>query len=264
MRILRKVRADLGSGENIELYATVVVSVALAVLGALNVVNGQVLAAAILGTLALQAAGMLASRRQINDLSKAVRDRAVEDASIADFLAKTKPHLLEEVRGASEISIVGVTLSRTIRDLFDELSQRLADGATVKIALIDPRANVAAEAARRSTAPDQANLFENRLRPSVDLLRLLAVENPSGSFEARFLPFVPAFGLVVIDPQRPSGRIYVDIYSHRKASGDAVFCLRPHRDMSWYQHFQDEFARVWQAGRAAGEQDGFPAVPHRP
>jgi hypothetical protein len=261
MRFLRRMRADLSSGENLEIYATGVLSLVLAVLGVLGVVASVVLAAAILATLALLAGGMLESRRQVGDLSALVRARGSGQVSALDFLTGDKPGLIEEVRGAQDIRIVGVTLSRTLRNLVDKLRRCAASGAVIKVALMDPTTTAPVEAARRSTVPYQSGVFENRLRPSIDLLRdLVSTPGVAARVEVRFLPFVPAFGLVLLDPQQIAGHIYVDIYSHSSATGDAVFSLFPHRDGQWYQHFQAEFDRIWVFGRPADDSDGFPAL----
>ncbi|MET8610468.1 hypothetical protein [Streptomyces misionensis] len=260
MRLLRQLRTDLLAGENLEIYTTALLSLVLAVLGVLGTVGGEVLAAATLATLALLASGMLGSRRQVAKLTAEVRARGRGEPPVEDFLGKGKAGLLE-VRVAQDIRIVGVTLSRTLRDLVDELQRRAVAGAVVKVALIDPAGSAPDEVARRSTIPDRAGMYRNRLRSSVDLLRELA-ETPGteGRVEVRFLDFVPAFGLVLLDPQRPGGRIYVDIYSHSSASGDAVFTVLPHRDGEWFQHFQTEFDSVWEHGRPADASDGFSTV----
>ncbi|MFF5405055.1 hypothetical protein ACFY8K_19615 [Streptomyces misionensis] len=258
MRPLRRIRADLLAGQNLEIYTTALLSLVLAVLGVLGTVGGDVLAAATLATLALLAGGMLGSRRQVAELTAELRARGKGELSVEDFLGKGKADLLEHVRAAQDIRIVGVTLSRTLRDLVDELQRKARAGAVVKVALIDPAGSAAEEAARRSTIPDRAGMYRNRLRSSVDLLRELA-EKPGaqGRVEVRFLDFVPAFGLVLLDPLRPGGRIHVDIYSHSSASGDAVFTVLPRRDGEWFDHFRTEFDSVWEQGRPAGAADGF-------
>ncbi|MET7974350.1 hypothetical protein ABZW44_15015 [Streptomyces mirabilis] len=48
----RRVRGDLSSAENLEIYVTALLSLPLAALGALDVAGGKVLAAATLATLA--------------------------------------------------------------------------------------------------------------------------------------------------------------------------------------------------------------------
>jgi len=261
MRLLRRIRVELATGENLELYATVLLAFVLAVLGVLNAVSDQVLIAATLATLALLATGSLGSRRRVEDLSKLVHARQAGEVSAAAFFAKGKPGLREQVRAAQDIKILGVTLSRTIRDLIDELQECLREGAVIKVALIDLTTDAPAQAATRSTISGQPGVFENRLRPTVDLLIELArTPGATGSVEVRFLPFVPAFGLVLLDTQRSQGRIYVDIYSHKSAGGDAVFNLTAHRDGLWYPHFEGEFERVWEVGRPADASDGFPST----
>ncbi|WP_157894776.1 hypothetical protein [Streptantibioticus cattleyicolor] len=258
MRFLRRLRADLSAGENLEIYTTGALSLVLAVLGVLGTVGGEVLAAATLATLAVMAGGMLGSRRQVAELAAEVRARGVGEASVQDLLSRDKPDVVEHVRTAQDIRIVGVTLSRTLRNLVDELQRRVAAGAVVKVALLDPAGSAPEEAARRSTIPDRAEMYRNRLRSSVDLLRELAsTPGAEGRVEVRFLSFVPAFGLLLLDPRRPGGRTYVDIYSHSSASGDAVFTVLPHRDGHWCDHFQTEFDSVWQDGRPADASDGF-------
>ncbi|MGW0573065.1 hypothetical protein [Streptomyces tauricus] len=263
MPFLRRVRQDLAHGENLEIYSTALLSLVLAVLGALDLASGKVLAAATLATLALLAGGLLGSRRQVTELAAQVRSRIAGEISAEDFLARDKPALIEQVRGAQDIRLVGVTLSRTLRNLVDELQRRAAAGATIKVALIDATTSAPAEAARRSTISDRPTVFENRLRPSIDLLReLMETPGAEGRISVRFLPFVPAFGLVLLNPQLPSGCIHVDIYSHSSASGDAVFTLLPGRDGDWYQHFEAEFDRIWAFGRPAdASSDGFPPTP---
>ncbi|MFE2963716.1 hypothetical protein ACFXKC_08505 [Streptomyces sp. NPDC059340] len=221
IRFLRRVRDDLSSGENLEIYVTALLSLTLAALGALDVAGGKVLAAATLATLALLAGGLLGSRRQVAELAAEVRARAAGGISAEDFFSGDKPELVQQIRGARDISIVGVTLARTLRNSIDELECRAVAGSVIRIALIDPAGTAPAEAARRSTVPHRPEVYQNRLRTSIDLLREL--------FD-----------------------------SHSSASGDAVFTLRADRDGHWYQHFQAEFDRVWEYGRPADASDGFP------
>ncbi|MFI9169511.1 hypothetical protein [Streptomyces lincolnensis] len=262
MRLLRRVRDDLSAGQNLEIYVTALLSLTLAVLGAFNWASDAVLSAATLATLALLAGSLLGSRRQVADLAAQVRAGGRGNISAEDFLSGDKPEVLEQVREAQDIRVMGVTLGRTLRNLVDELERRAAAGAVIRIAVIDPHTTAPVEAARRSTLPDRPEVYVNRLRPSVDLLRELADRaGPSGRIEVRFLPFVPAFGLVLLDAGRSRGVIHVDVYSHSSASGDAVFTLRPGRDGHWYEHYQAEFERVWEAGRPADASDGFSSVP---
>ncbi|NGO77818.1 hypothetical protein G6045_19455 [Streptomyces sp. YC504] len=266
MRFLRRVRRDLSHGRNLEIYSTALLSITLAVLGALDLASGKVLAAATLATLALLAVGLLGSRRQVDELADQVRSRLAGDLGAQEFFARDKPELVEQLSQARDIALVGVTLSRTLRNTVSELQRRAGAGARIRVALIDPTTSAPAEATRRSTLTDRPEVFDNRLRPSLDLLRELAdhrvrPDAAQGRVEVRFVPFVPAFGLVMIDPQQPGGLIHVDIYSHSSATGDAVFTLLPGRDGPWFGHFEAEFERIWSVGRPADTSDGFAFPP---
>jgi hypothetical protein len=91
---------------------------------------------------------------------------------------------------------------------------------------------------------------EHRLRPTIDLLRhLAATPSASGQVEVRFVPFAPAFGLTLIDPESGQGRIHAGLYSHRSPGPDPVFTLSAQRDHRWYRHFHAEFTRIWEVSR---------------
>jgi hypothetical protein len=156
-----------------------------------------------------------------------------------------------DLGGADDIRILGVTLGRTVRNHHAALQQRLEAGATVHIALIAPHAATVAEAARRSTVADHPEVFEHRLRPTLDLLDDLAERAASGPgrLEVRLLDFVPAFGLVAVDAGTPHGQVRVDIYSHRCGTPEPMLPLHADRDVRWFRHFVAEFDRVWAAGR---------------
>jgi hypothetical protein len=263
VRPLARFRADLAAGRNLDLYATFVIALTIGLLGAFNIVDTEIVAAATLTTLAIVAVGALGTRRQVGSMESATRELGLQlrqfggVMSADEFLSPSTSGLDVDLRGARDIRLVGVSLSRTIRNNIDELEQRLARGADVRIALIEPGSEAVLEAARRSTIPDAPEIFENRLRPTVDLLRQLAASpNTTGRLEVRFLTFVPVFGLTMVDPDEPDGLIHVDIYAHRSAGPEPVLRLNSRRDPRWYHHFRQEFERIWSHGHVASWLDG--------
>lgn len=91
MRFLRRLRTDLSAGQNLEIYTTALLSLVLAVLGALGTVGSEVLSAAVLATLALLAGGMLVSRRQVAELTAEVRARGRGRSPPRTSSARTSP-----------------------------------------------------------------------------------------------------------------------------------------------------------------------------
>jgi hypothetical protein len=265
MRPLERLKAGRGLRKDIDVYATAIVALTVAVLGLLNIVNTSIVVATTLATLTLVATSALASRNQVSGLDSSVRalarlvSQTAYTTSTADRLLSTSTSgAAVEMTGAGDIRLVGVTLSRTIRNRAGELERRLAGGARIKIALIDPTSTAPKEAARRCTIPDDAQIFEHRLKPTLDLLQKLArTPQALGCLEVRFLRFVPSFGLTMIDPCSPTGRVYVDIYSHRSTAAEPVLSLGADSDPRWYRHFVQEFDRIWDIGRPANSEDGF-------
>ncbi|MGI5282863.1 hypothetical protein ACQEVF_05980 [Nonomuraea polychroma] len=251
---LKRLRADFSSGKNLEIYLTALIALVVGVLGVFSVVNTQVVSAAILATLALVAVNALGPRHQVADLEARVADlnRLVEAKLAGDaLLTIEKKGLDERVARASDIRFAGVTLSRTVRAHVEQLRKSLARGASVRVLLIDPTGAVPQEAARRGAIPDQSDVFEHRVKSTIYLLRDLE------GVEVRFLPFVPAFGLVLLDAD-DDGVIHVELGTHSSAGRDPVFTLTPRRDHFWFEHFKAEFDRMWEVGREATEADWYP------
>lgn len=256
MRLLDRLRADLSTGKNLEIYLTALIALAVGVLGVVDAVGSQVVGAATLATLALIAVNALGPRHQVADLetqvvqlNRLVQEKISGQVAADDFLVTDRRELDAQIARANDIRLVGVTLSRTIRNHVGDLEHRLLRGASVKVLLIAPDGTATQEAARRSTIPDHPEVFENRVKATLDLLRHLA-DVPGGSLEVRFMSFVPAFGLALIDPEGDDGIIHVELGTHRSPGPDPVFTLSARRDHRWYQHFHAEFDRMWEVSRS--------------
>ncbi|MEU4550249.1 hypothetical protein [Nonomuraea dietziae] len=266
MRPLQRLRADLSTGKNLEIYVTALIALGVGVLGVVGAVNPTVVSAATLATLALLAVNALGPRlqvtaleRQVAELNRLVSEKISGDVSADAFLTTVKEGLDQRIARGEDIRLAGVTLSRTIRNHFPDLESRLLRGASVKVLLIDLAAGVAQEAARRSTVAEHPEIFENRVRSTLDLLRRLAAAPGAGErLAVRFMPYVPAFGLSMVDPEGEDGVIHVELGTHHAPGPDPVFTLLAARDPHWYQHFLAEFEHMWKTGRAAGPEDGFP------
>jgi hypothetical protein len=240
----------------LDLYFTMLVAVTVGLLGVLDLASTGIIAGATLATLGVLSTGTLTGRlqmRRLNDtaaeLTALTREGLGGPPSADRLLAASQAGLESDLGTAGEIAIIGVTLSRTLRNQLTDLRACLHRGGAVRIALIDPSDATVAEAARRSTIPDAPEIFAHRLRPSLDLLRELTLSAGPGRLEIRLIGFVPAVGLLMIDPAEAHGQVRVDIYSHRFAAPEPTLALLAHRDPVWYRHFRQEFEQIWSTGR---------------
>jgi hypothetical protein len=247
--ILHRVADDLRRGHNVELYLTVTLSLCVAALGVFSVVNINVIGAATLAVLALLAASGLETRHQSAEIGKRLERLEVEvngDVPADRFLTTRRPSLEVDVAAAADIRLVGVTLSRTVRDLLPVLDRRLRKGASIRVLVIDGDGPARAEAVTRARGAGSSDFYQHRLAATTDLLRVLAAAAPTESaLQLRVLPYVPTFGMCLIDPAEAHGRIYVEIYQHRTLEHCPKFSLRADRDGPWYQHFARQFETLW-------------------
>jgi hypothetical protein len=249
----RQIGADLRRGRSIELYITVAVAITIAALGVAGAVNSGVIGAATLAVLALLATSGLASRHQSDEMNTKL-DR-IEEADAGQvaaqrfFLARY-PAMDAEVATASQIGLVGVSLTRTVRDLLPTLDRRLKVGASVRVMLIDIDSSAQHEVVFRSKEAHAPDFYRHRVSATIDLLRVLASSaKTEGALELRVLPFVPTFGMCLIDAPQEHGRMYVEVYQHRTLEANPSFALRADRDGRWYRLFADQFETLWESGR---------------
>ena len=249
---------------HLDLSLTAFAAVVIGTMGILNLTGPGVTEGATLATLGVLTAAALAGRLQLHrlhtttdTLATLTREQLAGPPSADRLLTPARPGVDTDLRTAAEIAIIGVTLGRTLRSHLNDLHGCLNRGGVVRIAVIDPAGGTVAEAARRSTIPESPEIFANRLRPTADLLRELATAAGPGRLEVRLLGFVPATGLLMIDPAETYGQVRVDIYSHRFAAEEPTLPLHAGRDPIWYAHFRREFEQIWSSGRTVSP----PAAP---
>lgn len=261
MRWLRKLGADLSEGRNLEVYLTILVALVLFVLDVLGVVQPEAIAAGTLATLALLAYSTINNREQVDlardetqKLTQLLEDRVLGSVRAEDFFTNSRPNHNGELSSAHTIKMVGVTLSRTVRDYLGCFQQRLSEGATIQLITIDPESEATKQAALRSYQVAEPSFYPDRLKPTMDLLRVLvALPSLTGSFSLRLIPFAPSFGMVMIDPEQQNGKIYVEIYQHHSFDPNPTFVLERERDAYWYDFFKQQFELLSRSARAAEE-----------
>jgi hypothetical protein len=251
--LLRRFGDDLRRGHNIELYVTVTLSLCIALLSVFGVVDIKAVSATTLAVLALLAASGLATRHQSEEAGRRLEQLAASlsgDVPADQFLKTRMPPLDEDIAAASDIRLVGVTLARTIRELLPALDRRLRRGASVRVLIIDADSPARTEAIARSRSTDTPEFWPHRLASTIGLLGILTSAAPEeAALQLRVLPYVPTFGMCLIDPAETYGRIHVEVYQHQTIEQNPSFSLRAGRDSHWYQLFAQQFETLWESAR---------------
>jgi hypothetical protein len=265
MKWLRKIGKDLSEGRNLEIYLTILISIVISILSVLNVVNTGIVATITLATLSLLALSTINNREQISvfqkqveTLSTSVDEKVLENIRASSFFVAEQPRYDEKLEKAKKIDIAGATLTRTVTNHLGIFEHRLKEGAHIRLIIIDPQSDAVKQAALRSYGVQGDSFYRDRIKPTIDLLNILAsLPQQKGKLELRFLPFMPSFGLKLIDPDSIDGNIVVEIYQHKSLEPNPTFMLDGNRDEKWYRFFQNQFEVLWSSSRPATPSDGY-------
>jgi hypothetical protein len=246
-----KVLQSLKEPENMILIVGVVVSIILAYSGIRNNDIPQTLAAilSILGALAI--AQLITSyedvkrNKQIETVLSILQKVSMSASTPLRLRTELQP-LPTRAQNAKDILIIGRTLAIVLR-YTEFFEQRLRDGATIRLAMVDPN-NESVCNAMSPLLEMSPEGFLSDIRSSLGLInRLARATQGGGKLEVRFIEFVPTLSLVVVDPQLPTGHIVVELLPYQVDPPS-----RPHlifkasENHYWFVYFREVAEHIWQ------------------
>lgn len=192
--------------------------------------------------------------QRIEKLSEESRDlvwrRLSGKVRAGDFFLPERRLSDQSFASATTIFLSGMTLTRTTREYAHVLSKRLAAGAYIRIIIVEPTDMILRQLSLRSTGPGTSDYWHNRLQAVDALIHALAkMPDNKGKLELGYLPYLPSFGLVMIDPGESHGFCFVEIYQHKSAEPNPTFELRATDDPLWYKFFRQQFEILWKSCR---------------
>lgn len=131
------------------------------------------------------------------------------------------------------------------------LGQRLVAKAHIRIIIIDPMINSVMEVMpNRSVGDTTSDYWRTRMETVKAVFDAIAnTPSSTGNMEVGYLPYIPSFGLVLIDPDQPHGTCFVELYHHRSAEPNPAFELRVSDDPFWFRFFQNQWEILWNSCR---------------
>ena len=207
----------------------------------------------ILIVLALLATTQLLDRfrimRDVDGKLQRLIDREQGFSGATSFFVERIPYLEERFRRARSIAINGMTLSTTSDKFWGTFKQRIEDGAEVRLLIIDHEHPALSVAANRFHKHQDPQRVKREIEHTLDNLESLMVKVGSkGSFQLRLLPYIPPYGIQLIDANSPQAEIWVELYTFRDEP-EPSFQLIPSRDGFWFNFFQQQFETMWNASR---------------
>ncbi len=193
--------------------------------------------------------------RRIEKLSEESRDLVLRRLSgkvlAGDFFISQTRLSDATFSSATTIYLVGITLTRTTRQYMHILGQRLQSGAHIKLVIVDSaNDSVMQEMAYRSMGNTSPEYWRTRMRTVEAVVQAIGSSaTGNGKMEVGFLPYIPSFGLTMIDPDQPHGSCYVELSIHRSAEPNPTFELKALDDPHWFKFFRNQFDILWKSCR---------------
>jgi hypothetical protein len=144
----------------------------------------------------------------------------------------------------------GFTLARTTREYLNILERCLTTGSDVQIMILEATDALLDECVKRSEGRSTPDHWRKRLASTESLVNLIAkTPDISGHLELGQLPYIPSYGMIMVDPDSAHGVIAVELYRHRSSEDNPTFELRAGRDGEWYGFFRRQFDLMWESCR---------------
>jgi hypothetical protein len=242
MKTLQRIWKDIKRGENIDVYLTIVISFVLGILNLFGLASSTWLFSAILAVLGILAISALRTEHHFEEVVE--YQARSKDIFMYDFPAT----LQEDISKATELLLIGVTLTRTIKTYYSEFQSKLNKGHIIKVLLIDPECQAVEMAEMRNFGRADPDRTRNDIRANImDLCELK--KNAPDRMMIRTIQNPLTHGVIAINPESSQGILYMENYPYRTLGGSKPkYVLRAGID-EWYLFFKEEAQILWNNGR---------------
>jgi len=246
MNFLNHIWKDIGRGENIDLYVTVLIALVLVILNIIGFAPSNWMAPLTLAVLGLLAISNLGSRYKLEQFINNF-NRSAESF----FQDEYPSNILDLIKSSSEIWFIGVTLNRTIKNYFHILEQKLQRGDFIKVLLVNPDSPAADAARSRGRFEINHEQMKSNILDTLTELGYLKSIAPN-RIEVRTISYPISFGAILLNPddsELTSGIIFIEHYPYRiKRTHVPKFVLSAKQDAEWFNLYKSELCSMWSDG----------------
>jgi len=240
MKLLHRIWQDFQQGENIDLYLTATVSIVLALLNIVNVIPLSWITPLNLAVLALLSIAILGNRYRIETILEKITAR--NELLLTEF----PDDLTRDIDKSRELTILGVSLRRTLHLHYSRFQEKVQRGDTIRILLVNPDSSACDIAAMREYPPMTPDDQRAAIRRSLSIFHELS-QKAAGKLEIRLADHPLTFGAIVGDPETSQGVLYLWHYAFStRVANRPKMVLRP-ADGYWYELFKEEVTSIWES-----------------
>lgn len=249
-RTLSVIWQDIRTGQNLDIYITIAIAIAVAILGTIGGANQTVISSAILATLALVSIGTLRNRREDEVIKNTLVKIETTDRLAERFFKRgyDPSDFRERIRNSRKAFFWGITFATSVQVLDYAIEQGMKSGLEVRFLLVKPDSS----ASIKMAAFRHRHLDEERenssLRGALSRLADIAstASNSPGRLDVRVVDYLPSWTTIATDPHLSSGYMSVRLSTFRVPDEERpTFELTAKADTEWFRFFVDQFETIW-------------------
>ena len=123
-------------------------------------------------------------------------------------------------------------------------------GANIRFVVIDPESDDVLEQAVLKGFDTTEDYWRQTIHATETVIKAIAkTPKGKGKVEIGYLPYVPSFGMIVIDQDQPHGSCFVEIYHHRTSAKNPTFEINVADDPHWFNYFSEQAEILWESCR---------------
>jgi hypothetical protein len=251
MKYIDRIIRDIRTGNNLDLYITVLAAITLLFLNIFQVeISDPLMKSLNIAILALLALTILGNRHEIENV-------AISLANPTDSILMTEfpdSELIQRLETAKEIYLVGTNLARTLQSKRRSIEKALSNGCKVKALVCDPDGVAYKIVAKRKyyKTDSELKIREEKIKAeiidAISEFRLLKKET-KGNLILKKIEFPLGRGGFFLDLEAQNAVIYMwDKGFQTNQANLPKYVLQP-KDGIWFDHFKEEVTRAWQVAK---------------
>ena len=240
---------DIKRGENLDLYVTIFVAVSLVVFNVVGNVSQPLIDSLTLTILALLATVLLGNRHRLEAIH-----RSLTMAGRRLLLTQFPPEFKADIGRATELWLIGTHLDDILTEYYSMFEKKLEGKSSIRALVLSPDGNACKMSAMRFSG--QVNVERERALVQSTLARLRKLqEGAPGKLEVRIMDYLFSYEMILINPGKADGTIYLKWYNFHVLGGPSKpkLVYRP-EDEEWYEFFHSEARNFWERAKLWNHQ----------
>lgn len=166
------------------------------------------------------------------------------------------PDLEPHIHDAQQIDMAGYTLTSAINKHLSSLRERLAQGARVRILIVDPALKLTRDALIAANPYLDITYSQKRVEATFQDLNYLFEKQQNliqagakGSLEVRLLPQPLGTGIYGFNVDLDNGKYFIEMYPPVASGGTPSFTLVQNTDEQWFNYYKFQFEEIWKTAK---------------